>query len=106
MTVLNSATTGNEKVHTAELPAPWLQGIVKFFSDPLIDRIGTWAEHNPTCLAQAMVSPVSNMTPNQFKVSNNSWGGGGYSQALFDVIQAAGDQFGHIFVAAAGNGGS
>lgn len=43
---------------------------------------------------------------NQFKVSNNSWGGGGFSQAMFDVIQAAGDQYGHIFVAAAGNGGS
>ena len=35
-------------------------------------------------------------------VSNNSWGGGGYSQALYDAIQAAGDA-GHIFVAAAGN---
>ncbi len=43
---------------------------------------------------------------NQFKVSNNSWGGGGFSQALFDVVQAAGDDYGHIFVAAAGNGGS
>jgi subtilisin family serine protease len=43
---------------------------------------------------------------NQFKVSNNSWGGGGYSQAMFDVVQAAGDDFGHIFVAAAGNSGS
>ncbi len=43
---------------------------------------------------------------NGFKVSNNSWGGGGFSQALFDVIQTAGDDFGHIFVAAAGNGGS
>ncbi|MDG2291116.1 MAG: S8 family serine peptidase [Phycisphaerales bacterium] len=43
---------------------------------------------------------------NQFKVSNNSWGGGGFSQALFDVIQTAGDDFGHIFVAAAGNSGS
>ena len=38
------------------------------------------------------------------KVSNNSWGGGGYSQALYDMIDAA-RQKGHIFVAAAGNGG-
>ena len=43
---------------------------------------------------------------NQFKVSNNSWGGGGFSQALFDVVQTAGDDFGHVFVAAAGNSGS
>lgn len=38
------------------------------------------------------------------KVSNNSWGGGGYSLSLYDAIAAAGQQ-GHIFVAAAGNSG-
>ena len=37
-------------------------------------------------------------------VSNNSWGGGPYSQALYDAISAAGDA-GHVFVAAAGNSG-
>jgi subtilisin family serine protease len=41
---------------------------------------------------------------NGASVSNNSWGGGGYSQALFDAIQAAGEN-GHVFVAAAGNSG-
>jgi subtilisin family serine protease len=35
------------------------------------------------------------------KISNNSWGGGGYSQALKDAIDASG----MLFVAAAGNGG-
>jgi subtilisin family serine protease len=35
-------------------------------------------------------------------VSNNSWGGGPYSQALYDAIAAAGAE-GHVFVAAAGN---
>jgi len=39
------------------------------------------------------------------KVSNNSWGGGGFSQSLYDAIKAAGDA-GHIFVAAAGNSGT
>jgi subtilisin family serine protease len=34
--------------------------------------------------------------------TNNSWGGGGYSQALYDAIKAAGDQ-NILFVAAAGN---
>lgn len=38
------------------------------------------------------------------KLSNNSWGGGGYSQSLYDAIQNAGSN-GHLFVAAAGNGG-
>lgn len=39
------------------------------------------------------------------KISNNSWGGGGKSQALQDAISRA-DAEGHLFVAAAGNGGS
>ena len=36
------------------------------------------------------------------KVSNNSWGGGGYSAAMFSALQAA-QNAGHVFVAAAGN---
>jgi subtilisin family serine protease len=39
---------------------------------------------------------------NGAKVSNNSWGGGAYSQALDDSINSAGIA-GHLFVAAAGN---
>ncbi len=38
------------------------------------------------------------------KISNNSWGGGGPSQALLDAINRA-DTAGHLFVAAAGNKG-
>ena len=38
-------------------------------------------------------------------ISNNSWGGGGRSQALEDAIRRA-DTAGHIFIAAAGNGGA
>lgn len=37
--------------------------------------------------------------------SNNSWGGGGYSQALYDAISRAQDKD-ILFIAAAGNGGS
>lgn len=37
--------------------------------------------------------------------TNNSWGGGGFSQALLDAINAGGDE-GILFIAAAGNGGS
>ena len=37
--------------------------------------------------------------------TNNSWGGGGYSQGLYDAIQRA-NAAGILFVAAAGNGGA
>jgi subtilisin family serine protease len=36
------------------------------------------------------------------KLTNNSWGGGGYSQGLYDAINTAGQQ-GALFIAAAGN---
>ena len=36
--------------------------------------------------------------------TNNSWGGGGFSQALLDAIDRGGDE-GILFIAAAGNGG-
>lgn len=38
------------------------------------------------------------------RVTNNSWGGGGFSEALKDAIEAGGRE-GILFVAAAGNGG-
>ena len=55
---------------------------------------------------EGAIASVQYCAANQFKVSNNSWGGGGFSQSLYDGIQNAGDQFGHVFVAAAGNSGS
>jgi subtilisin family serine protease len=36
------------------------------------------------------------------KLTSNSWGGGGYSQAMYDAIQAS-EQAGMLFIAAAGN---
>lgn len=51
------------------------------------------------------VAAVQYCTANDIKVSNNSWGGGGFSQALYDAIVAAGE-IEHIFVAAAGNSGT
>ncbi|MDJ0661973.1 MAG: S8 family serine peptidase [Crocosphaera sp.] len=38
-------------------------------------------------------------------LTNNSWGGGGYSQALYDAIAASGEA-GQLFIAAAGNYGN
>jgi serine protease len=42
---------------------------------------------------------------NGAKISNNSWGGGGYSQSMADAITRA-QAAGHVFVAAAGNNGT
>ncbi|MCB9915577.1 MAG: S8 family serine peptidase [Planctomycetes bacterium] len=51
------------------------------------------------------VLAVEYCTQKAIKVSNNSWGGGGFSQALFDAINAS-KAVGHVFVAAAGNDGT
>jgi thermitase len=50
------------------------------------------------------VEALNYAVANGAKISNNSWGGGGYSRALLDAIQRA-DAAGHLFVAAAGNAG-
>lgn len=51
------------------------------------------------------ISAVNYAVNKGVKVSNNSWGGGGYSQALYDAIEN-GKAVGHVFVAAAGNNGT
>ncbi|MFT7671028.1 MAG: subtilisin family serine protease, partial [Planctomycetota bacterium] len=45
------------------------------------------------------------MTDKGVKVSNNSWGGGGFSNSLYNAINAS-KSVGHVFVAAAGNDGT
>src|SRR5262249_36448579 len=50
-----------------------------------------------SCLNYAVMMDV--------KVSSNSWGGGGFSQAFSNALDAARLK-GHIFVAAAGNAGA
>ncbi|MFM5946430.1 MAG: S8 family serine peptidase, partial [Dolichospermum sp.] len=47
---------------------------------------------------------INYATAKGVKITNNSWGGGGFSQALYDSINAAG-QAGALFIAAAGNSG-
>lgn len=51
------------------------------------------------------IAAIAYAVANGAKISNNSWGGAGDSRSLRDAIAAAG-QKGHLFVAAAGNGGS
>lgn len=48
------------------------------------------------------VSAVQYCQGKSIKISNNSWGGTAYSQALYDAINAA-KAVGHLLVAAAGN---
>jgi subtilisin family serine protease/subtilisin-like proprotein convertase family protein len=48
------------------------------------------------------ITCVNYATAKGAHISNNSWGGGGYSQGLFDAIRANRDA-GSLFVAAAGN---
>ncbi|MCO5797318.1 MAG: S8 family serine peptidase [Dolichospermum sp. LBC05a] len=52
----------------------------------------------------AAILAINYATAKGVKITNNSWGGGGYSQALYDAINAAGQQ-GALFIAAAGNSG-
>jgi hypothetical protein len=50
----------------------------------------------------AAMRAIDYATKLKVNVMSNSWGGGGYSQSLFDVIKKASDQ-GIVFVVAAGN---
>lgn len=63
---------------------------LKFFSDS-----------GPGYTSNAILA-INYATAKGVKLTNNSWGGGGYSQALSDAINTAGQQ-GALFVAAAGN---
>jgi subtilisin family serine protease/subtilisin-like proprotein convertase family protein len=51
------------------------------------------------------ISCLNYAVANGASISNNSWGGGGFSQAFQSALQNAASH-GHIFVAAAGNDGS
>lgn len=53
----------------------------------------------------AAIAALDYCVQKNIKVSNHSWGGGGYSQSMFNAISAA-RSAGHLFVAAAGNNGS
>ena len=50
------------------------------------------------------VEAINYAVANGAKISNNSWGGGNYSQSLSDAIARA-DRSNHLFLAAAGNSG-
>ncbi len=51
------------------------------------------------------IKAINYATAKGVKLTNNSWGGGGFSQGLYNAINAAG-QAGALFIAAAGNNGN
>lgn len=57
---------------------------------------------NGSGTAADAISAIQYATANGARLSSNSWGGGAFSQALFDAISEANDK-GILFVAAAGN---
>ena len=61
---------------------------------------------NQSLSSQAILDSLEYACVNGAKVSNNSYGGGGFSGAFNSLIQSAGTNYNHIFCAAAGNGGS
>ncbi len=67
---------------------------VKIMALKFLGPFGGTTADGITCIEYALEKKVM--------VSNNSWGGGGYSQALYDTLAKARDQ-GHLFIAAAGN---
>lgn len=56
-------------------------------------------------LTSDLIDAVNYATMMNVKLTSNSWGGGGFSQSLFNAIQAARGADA-LFVASAGNGGS
>lgn len=53
----------------------------------------------------AAINAINYCVGKGIKISNHSWGGGGYSSSMFNTINAA-RTAGHLVVAAAGNGGA
>jgi len=64
-------------------------------------RIGP-TDNRPAHVAD-VVAAFEYVIANNIKVSNNSYAASGFSQAEYDVIKQAGEEIGHIVVAAAGN---
>ena len=85
------AATGNNSVGV--IGVAWNKA--KIMPLRFLDDSGSGATSNA-------ILAIDYATANGVKLTNNSWGGLFYSQALYDAIETAGEQ-GALFVAAAGN---
>ena len=74
---------------------------VNWFCSLMVFRVG-----NQSLSTQAILDSLQTSCINGAKVSNNSYGGGGFSSTFSNLIQSAGNNYEHIFCAAAGNGGT
>jgi subtilisin family serine protease len=74
---------------------------VNWFCSLMIFRVG-----DNSLSSQAILDSLQTACVNGAKVSNNSYGGGGFSSTFSNLILAAGNTYEHIFCAAAGNDGS
>ena len=82
-------------VHNNELGVAGVMGDVKIMAVKFLTDSGSGSlEH--------AVKSIDYATQMNVDLMSNSWGGGGYSQALFDAIKRASDK-GIVFTAAAGN---
>ena len=74
---------------------------VRIMALKFLDEYGSgWTSDAVECMEYVVMMKAEHGV--NIKLTSNSWGGGGYSQALKDVIQASGNE-GMLFIAAAGN---
>lgn len=87
----------------------WVAGVIGALGDNGLGVAGVnWTCYLVPLKIQSIENAISAMgyvIANGIEISNNSYSGGPDNPALRDAIQAAGEQIGHIFVAAAGNDG-
>lgn len=76
-------------------------GVSGMMSEVTMVPVKFLSDEGSGSLADA-VEAIDYATKLNVDIMSNSWGGGGYSQALFDSIKAAKDK-GIVFIAAAGN---
>ncbi len=76
-------------------------GVAGVMADVKMMAVKFLTDEGSGSLADAIVA-IDYATKMNVDIMSNSWGGGGFSQALFDSIKAASDK-GIIFTAAAGN---
>lgn len=79
-------------------------GVAGVMADVKLMAVKFLSDSGSGSLADA-VEAIDYATKMNVDIMSNSWGGGGYSQALFDAISAAKEK-GIVFVAAAGNDSS
>jgi hypothetical protein len=100
----NPMDDDNHGTHVAGIVLGMTQDILKAHPDPAKIRIMPlkFLDSNGSGTTSDAIEAINYAINNGAQVLNNSWGGGGFSQSLHDVITAAYNK-GKTFIAAAGN---